>query len=372
MQQRKDHRMRGGNRFKLGIFAPNCSGGLTMTTAPEAWNASWENNLKLAQMADDAGIEFILPVARWHGYGGKTNTEGSAFETITWATGLLAQTREIVIFGTVHVPFISPVWAAKQIVTADHCGAGRFGLNIVSGWNESEFKMFGVPLQAHDERYVYTQEWVTIMKRLWAEEQPFDHKGKYFDLQGVLSNPKPYAGTRPIIMSAGSSPAGREFARKNVDCLFMIINKLDTLAGEVRALREGVDSRVGVYASGHVVCRRTQKEAEDYYHYIVHEKGDWEAVEHLVKIRSQQQSMSVEDMKKIKERLISGLATYAIIGTPDKVADTFKTLADAGIDGMAVGFVNYLNDVPLVRDEVLPRMERHGIRNTIQPGRKSA
>jgi FMNH2-dependent dimethyl sulfone monooxygenase len=370
--QRRDTRMRGGNAFKLGLFAPNCSGGITMTTAPEAWEASWDNNQKLAQMADEAGIEFILPVARWHGYGGKTNTEGSAFETITWATGLLAQTREIVIFGTVHVPFINPVWAAKQIVTADHCGAGRFGLNIVSGWNEGEFRMFGVPMQAHDERYVYTEEWVSIVKRLWSEEQPFEHKGKYFDLQGVLSSPKPYGGTRPIIMSAGSSPAGRAFARKNVDCLFMIINKLDTLPGEIRALREGLDAKVGVFASGHVVCRRTQKEAEDYYHYIVHEKGDWEAVEHLVKIRANQQSMSVEDMKKIKERLISGLATYAIIGSPDKVADTFKTLADAGLDGMAVGFVNYLNDVPLIRDEVLPRMERHGIRSAIQQGRKSA
>ena len=77
-------------------------------------------------------------------------------------------------------------------------------------------------------------------------------------------------------------------------------------------------------------------------------------------------------MKKIKERLISGLATYAVIGSPDKVAATFKTLSDAGLDGMAVGFVNYLNDLPLIRDEVLPRMERLGIRTSIQPGRKRA
>jgi alkanesulfonate monooxygenase SsuD/methylene tetrahydromethanopterin reductase-like flavin-dependent oxidoreductase (luciferase family) len=368
---RRDSRMHGGNRFKIGVFAPNCSGGLTMTTAPEAWVASWENNVKLARLADEIGLEFILPVARWHGYGGKTNTEGSAFETLTWASGLLALTHEIVIFGTVHVPLINPVWAAKQVVTADHIGAGRFGLNVVSGWNESEFQMFGVEMREHDERYVFTEEWLSIVKRIWAEEEPFAFKGRYFDLRQVMSSPKPYGGTRPIIMSAGSSTAGREFARRNVDCLFMIINKLDTLAGEIRALREGIE-KVGVFASGHVVCRPTQKEAEDYYHYIVHEKGDWDAVEHLVKIRANQKSMSVEDMKKIKERLISGLATYALVGSPDKVAQSFKTMSDAGLDGMAVGFVNYLNDLPLIRDEVLPRMARLGIRGTLEPGRKRA
>lgn len=163
---RKDAGMREGNRFKLGIFAPNCSGGLTMTKAPEVWVASWDNNVKVAQLAEGMGLEFILPVARWHGYGGETDTEGTSFETLTWASGLLALTREIVIFGTVHVPLINPAWAAKQIVTADHIGAGRFGLNVVSGWSESEFRMFDVELREHDERYVYTEEWLGIVKRI--------------------------------------------------------------------------------------------------------------------------------------------------------------------------------------------------------------
>ena len=64
-------RMYNDNRFKLGLFGMNCSGGLTMTLAPEYWEASWENNLKAAQLADDAGLEFILPIGRWRGYGGR-------------------------------------------------------------------------------------------------------------------------------------------------------------------------------------------------------------------------------------------------------------------------------------------------------------
>src|SRR6202140_4290959 len=132
---RRDHRMHGGNRFKLGLFGLNCSGGLTMTKAPERWEASWENNVQATRLAEDAGLEFVLPVARWHGYRGETDANGSSLETITWAAGLLAATRDIAAFGTVHVPLINPIFAAKQCVTADQIGQGRFGLNIVSGWN---------------------------------------------------------------------------------------------------------------------------------------------------------------------------------------------------------------------------------------------
>ena len=226
--------------------------------------------------------------------------------------------------------------------------------------------MFGVEMREHDERYKFSEEWLAIVKRIWSEEEPFDFKGRYFDLSGIISQPRPYGGRRPLIMSAGSSTAGRAFAARHADCLFMIIVDLERLAGEIRALRATVENRsVGVYASGHVVCRPTQKEAEDYYHYIVHDMGDWDAVEHLISIRSNQQSMSVEEMKKVKERLISGLATYAIIGSPDKVAHTFAQLSDAGLDGMAVGLVNYLDELPLLRDEVFPRIEHLGLRGAL-------
>ena len=55
------------------------------------------------------------------------------------------------MFGTVHAPLFHPIIAAKQMVTADHIGDGRFGLNIVGGWNEGEFEMFGVEQREHDD-----------------------------------------------------------------------------------------------------------------------------------------------------------------------------------------------------------------------------
>jgi len=55
----------GPNKFKLGIFSANCDGGLTMSRAPERWPAHWDDIAAMTQIADAAGIEFILPVAKW-------------------------------------------------------------------------------------------------------------------------------------------------------------------------------------------------------------------------------------------------------------------------------------------------------------------
>src|SRR5258706_3981708 len=67
---RKQSPILNNNKLKLGFFSPNCSGGMSVTKVPERWVNSWDNNIRLAQLADEAGIEFLLPIARWIGYGG--------------------------------------------------------------------------------------------------------------------------------------------------------------------------------------------------------------------------------------------------------------------------------------------------------------
>src|SRR6266436_10425882 len=106
--------MYGANRLKIGLFGPNCSSGRAVTTVPERWSGNWRDNLKLAHLADEAGLDFLLPIARWKGYGGDTDYQGSTLETLTWASALLASTRRITVFGTVHAPLFNPVIAAKE------------------------------------------------------------------------------------------------------------------------------------------------------------------------------------------------------------------------------------------------------------------
>src|SRR5258708_5266556 len=183
------------NKLKIGLFGSNCASGRAVTKIPERWTGSWPDNLRLARMADEAGIDFMLPIGRWKGYGGDTDYQGATLETITWAAGLLASTKRITVFGTVHAPLFNPVIAAKEMVTADHIGEGRFGLNIVVGWDEGEVEMFGVEQREHEDRYDFAQEWIDAIPLIWACQGDFDFQRKYFNMRGGRGSRKPFGGT---------------------------------------------------------------------------------------------------------------------------------------------------------------------------------
>ncbi len=178
--------MLSGDSFRLGTFSSNCSSGMTPTKIAERWDNSWDNNLALAKMLDDAGIDFMLPIARWIGYGGETDFHGGVLETMTWAAGLLAATKNIAVFATIHTAANHPAVVAKQIATIDQIGHGRAGLNIVAGWNKPEYEALGLTLPAdHESRYAYAQEWFDLVRKLWSSDTHFDWDGKYFTAKKI-------------------------------------------------------------------------------------------------------------------------------------------------------------------------------------------
>ncbi len=357
----------GRNKLSLGLFGANCSGGLAITTVPERWDASWENVQAAARMADDAGIEFMLPLGRWKGYGGETDHNGSNFETLTWATGILASTKNIMAFGTVHVSLFNPVVAAKQMVTADHVGQGRFGLNIVCGWNSDEFDMLGIDLTLHDERYDQGQEWIDIITNAWSVDGPFDYEGKFYQVKRTEINPKPHGGGWPLIVCAGNSLRGRDFAARNADMMFTNIrSSLDEVPGntsELRGMAAAYGRDIGVFSNIAMVCRPTQKEADEYFHYYAVENADRDAVENMIVGRGvKKPGITEEELRNIRIRAGGGNGALPVVGDPDHVVSVMKQLSESGISALAMGFANYLEHFPYFRDEVLPRLEREGLR----------
>ncbi len=359
-----------GNALKIGFFGANCSSGRYVTKVPERWSGSWDDNLRLARMADDAGIDFLLPIARWKGYGGEIDYQGAAYETLTWASALLASTKRITVFGTVHAPLLHPLIAAKQMVTADHVGHGRFGLNVVCGWNEGEFEMFGVDARDHAGRYELGQEWLEAVKATWTRDD-FDFDGTYFHMKGVRENPKPYGGTRPLIMNAGASPDGRAFALRNCDALFTSVRlpsfeeaSLEQAAIEVasakREARE-MGREIDVYTVGVIVCRPTRAEAHAYHRYVTDEHADWAAVENILRMRGFG-SKPPEELERFRRQFANGNSGLPFIGDPDDVAGYLASVSRAGFRGIAVSLVNYADEFPYFCDEVLPRLERLGFR----------
>jgi len=358
----------GGNALKIGLFGANCSSGRAVTKVPERWSGTWADNLRLARIADEAGIDFLLPIGRWKGYGGDTGYQEATLETVTWATGLLQVTKRITVFGTVHAPLFHPIIAAKQMVTADHVGEGRFGLNIVVGWNEGEFEMFGVEQREHATRYEYAQEWIDAIKLMWSEREDFDFDGEFIKLKNVRAKPKPYGGTQPVIMNAGASPVGRAFAVRNCDAFFMQSSRVSVeetaqrVAG-VKAEAAALGRHIGVFTVGVIICRPTMTEAENYHHHVVVDQADWAAVDQLLALRNiTPETTPMDEFMRQRSQYAHGNSGVPIVGDPDHIAQQLIDLSRAGLTGIAVSLVNYADELPYFRAEVLPRLERAGLR----------
>ena len=117
----------------------------------------------------------------------------------------------------------------------------------------------------------------------------------------------------------------------------------------------GYGREIGVFTNVAVICRPTWKEAEEYFQYY--------AVENMVEGRRlNKPGQSAEEKAQIRRRAAGGNGAFPIIGCPDEVATTIQRLSDGGVTALAVGLVNYLEHFPYVRDEVLPRLERLGLR----------
>jgi FMNH2-dependent dimethyl sulfone monooxygenase len=363
------------NKLQIGLFGANCSSGRAVTLVPERWSGSWPDCKRLAQMADEAGIDFMLPIGRWKGYGGDTDYQGTTLETITWATGLLGCTKHITVFGTVHALIFNPVVAAKEMVTADHIGEGRFGLNIVVGWNEGEFDMFGVDAGQHGDRYDYAQEWIDVIKMIWSDKENFDFKGKHLDMKGVRGKPKPYGGVRPLIMNAGASPTGQAFAIRNCDAFFLQASRtsLAETQGKVRAAQDAATAQgreIGCYTVGVVTCRPTKKEAEEYFHHCIVEHADWSAVDGILALKNiSPQTVPMQEYLTKRSQYAQGMGGLPIVGDPDYVAGALADLSKAGLTGIGISLVNYANELPYFCDEVIGRLERIGIRE--KPGARA-
>jgi dimethylsulfone monooxygenase len=360
----------GSNRLKLGIFGANQGNGCTATTAEGTLQATWPAVSEVARLADEAGIEALVPVARWKGFGGATNYNGESFETYTWAAGLGAQTKNLALFATSHVPTMHPIVAAKQGTTIDHITGGRFALNVVCGWFEREFRMFGQGLMEHDTRYEYAAEWIEIVRKLWTAEEEFDYEGRFFTIRKGFHQPKPLQKPYPPIMNAGRSGAGNLFAAKYSDMIFTSLWEYDHKgsAEHVAALRnlarEEFGREIQIWSVGFVICRPTEKEARDYLRYVVDEKGDWEAIDNLVHSqRLDNPNLSEDQWRARKARMMTGWGGYPLIGTPEQITDQLLNVSRTGTDGLVISWVNYEQELRQFATEVMPLLVQAGLRS---------
>jgi dimethylsulfone monooxygenase len=362
----------GADRLKLAVFGVNDDRGLVMTTAAGPPEASWPQSVRLASQADRLGFEAIIPLARWRGYGGRNNLGGRCFETFTWAAGLAALTARIQVFATFHVPTVHPVMAAKMVTTIDHISGGRVGLNIVAGWQPEEIAMFGSEQREHDERYEVSDEWAQLVKRLWHETGSFDFSGRFFTSPGAFSEPKPLQRPHPVIMSAGISPAGRDFAAKHADLVFAAIADPAQTAQTVADIKHHAQQHYGralrVFGRAHITCRETEADAQAAYEHFILRHGDREAGENVLRMlmaNSQTIDYSSAEMQALVEAVVRGYFAHPVTGSPEHVVAVLNELADAGLDGVAITWNDYEEGLAQYETTLLPLLVDAGLRQPL-------
>jgi alkanesulfonate monooxygenase SsuD/methylene tetrahydromethanopterin reductase-like flavin-dependent oxidoreductase (luciferase family) len=362
------------NKLKLGIFGVNLSGGscgVTLVDGPLKLN-SWQEVEGIVRRADDAGIEALIPVGRWKGFGGPRGYWDRSFETFTWAAGVAAATRNIQIFTTCHVGVIHPIAAAKMGATVDAISGGRWGLNVVTGFLGEEFEMFGTEgLAPQPERYRLATEWLQIVKRLWQESDPFDFDGEFFHLKDAVSLPHPVQAPRPVVMNAGSSSTGAHFASTECDMVFVQLGERSDVAAKVEELRAaaaGAGRDITVWGIAHIVARDTEKEAQDFRHYYADEHGDFETAQRFVAKLMRSDSGATQELVSRESELVKNITStsgnWGIVGSFEQVVEELAGLSEVGVDGVGMVFPDYLRGISDYSDKLLPLMKEAGLRTS--------
>ncbi len=355
-------------KLKLGLFSFNVSGGMMATSVPSSYELSWKHTRQIAQQAEAMGFEALVPVGRWRGFGGETNFAGESFETYTWAAGLAEATQRIMVFATSHVPTVHPILAAKQAATIDHISGGRFGLNLVMGWFTAEMEMFGGKQKEHDDRYRFGSEWVEIVKRLWSEEDAVDFDGTFFKIKQAIARPRPVQVPHPVLVNAGSSPAGLDFSAKYCDINFVGMGSFEmgqAAASAVRKRAREVYSRdISTMTYATIVCRDTEAEARrDYDAMVAH--IDWGAIDNLVRVFGLEgQSYGDADaVRQLRTQFAMGWGGMTFVGTPEQIVEKLAKTSQVGIDGIMLGFNDYVVELEHFDRKVMPLLRQAGLRS---------
>jgi pyrimidine oxygenase len=226
--------------MEVGVFIPIGNNGWLISATSPQYKPSFELNKSVTRKAEAYNLDFVLSMIKLRGFGGTTEFWDYNLESFTLMAGLAAVTTRIRLFATVATLAIPPAIAARMVATIDDISGGRFGLNVITGWQRPEYSQMGVwpgdRYFAH--RYDYVSEYVQIMRELWAHGRS-DFKGRFFQMDDCRLEPRPKAPIK--VICAGQSNAGMAFTAALADynfCLGRGVNTPRAVAPTVARMQE--------------------------------------------------------------------------------------------------------------------------------------
>jgi pyrimidine oxygenase len=344
--------------FELGLFLPSTSGGLIIADATPPQNKpTWSLNRDAVLAAEAGGFEFALSQVKWRGFGGPSKHWDAALESFTLMSAIAAVTDTIKLYASVAVRTINPAVLAKMAATIDEISDGRFGVNIVAGWNKYEYAQMG--LWQEDsyfvDRYEYAAEYLSVLKQLWSHDH-VTFKGKFFEFEDCASSPKP---SRPLsIICAGQSGPALEFVARESDFAFVgrlndTPEQLRGIAASVKAMGAAHGRKVGAYTLLTVIADETEAEALARKQSYIDRRDEVAIAEFL---RASGKDINRADYEKMDPAIATFMSVPSVASSYEGVAAHLDMLADAGLAGVCLSFPDFSTDVPLFIERIQPLM----------------
>ncbi len=250
--------------MNIGVFIPIGNNGWLLSENAPQYMPSFELNKQITLKAEQYGLDFALSMIKLRGFGGKTEFWDHNLESFTLMAGLAAVTSRIKLYATAPTLCLPPAIVARMASTIDSISNGRFGLNLVTGWQRPEYSQMG--LWPGDEyfsrRYAYLSEYAQVLRDLW-ETGSSDLKGEFFQMEDCRLSPRPQAEMK--IICAGQSAAGMAFTATYADynfCFGKGVNTPTAFAPTVERLEEA-KAKTGRDVSSYVLFMIISDETDE-------------------------------------------------------------------------------------------------------------
>jgi FMNH2-dependent dimethyl sulfone monooxygenase len=295
----------------------------------------FEAAIDLLTAADKSGFNLCLFAERHLGH-----------DIAAWvmASAVGSRLDNIRALTAVHPGLVDPVMIAKLAASLDRIVPKRMAINIVNGWFDEEFTMFGGKVLQGEERYERAVEFIDILRGLWTQET-FTLHGKHYHVDNAQLLLKPASPTPPEIFSVSRSDRGRDFIADHCDWWFIDFPKeAETTEEVLRAIDLAVED----------MNRRTKRSGRKVRYalnpFVALGTSRQDALEKAV-----QRILTTEkdpDPRKIHQRMLP--ATRAgCIGTPDEVRAQIRRFEELGIELILCKMIPTADNVRLLGREII-------------------
>jgi len=338
--------------MRYGYWLP-IFGGWLRNVPDEGMSATWPYVRRLAQRSEALGFSLTLIAELF--LNDIKGPDAPALDAWSTAAALAAVTETLELMVAVRPTFHQPAILAKQAANIDQLSGGRLALNVVSSWWKDEARRYGIQFDEHDDRYARTAEWLEVVDGVWREPR-FTYRGRYYQVEDTILEPKPLRRPRPTIYAGGESEAAKTLISRACDAYVTHGDPAERVAPKVadmRRRREALGLPAMEYGmAAYAIVRDSEAEAHRELQRITNvQPGSpgYQNYQDWISHTQLEQRISLEDYSVSNRGLRAGL-----VGTPEQVAQRIADLEGVGVNLLLLQFSPQLEEMERFAAQVMP------------------